>query len=149
MANEKDMKTDLASGGHDHHYDTATYEERRRMSAVEVQDAIRSGSVPAIHGRQEALDIARAGGWEADALIESLEKERLEQGEKRSVFDLEFSNPKHFTWLLVAFASMGGLLSGLGPYTDPFVLKTSANPYTLRFETSLLYLAPICSCRET
>ena len=32
---------------------------------------------------------------------------------KKGFFQVQFANPKHFTWLLVAFASMGGLLSGL------------------------------------
>ena len=95
------------------HYETATYAERRNMSTTEIQDAIRSGSVPTIRGTKEALDIAHAGGWEADALIESLEKDLQNAGTKKGILDLEFKNPKHFTWLLVAFASMGGLLSGL------------------------------------
>jgi MFS family permease len=38
-------------------------------------------------------------------------------GLERGFFQLEFSNPKHFTWLLVAFASMGGLLSGIDQST--------------------------------
>ncbi|EMC94422.1 hypothetical protein BAUCODRAFT_111295 [Baudoinia panamericana UAMH 10762] len=109
----KDDVTNLQQQEQHHQYEAATYDERRHMSAVEVQDAIRSGSVPSVRTRQEALDIAHAGGWEADALIESLEKERLEKGDSKSIFSLEFANPKHFTWLLVAFASMGGLLSGL------------------------------------
>jgi MFS family permease len=95
------------------HYEDATYEERRNMSIVEIQEAVRSGSVPHIASKKEALDIAQAGGWEADALIENLEKQVQDEGAKKSIFDLEFKNPKHFTWLLVAFASMGGLLSGL------------------------------------
>jgi hypothetical protein len=33
-------------------------------------------------------------------------------GLKQGFFQIQFANPKHFTWLLVAFASMGGLLSG-------------------------------------
>ncbi|CBX93038.1 similar to MFS sugar transporter [Plenodomus lingam JN3] len=59
----------------------------------------------------EQLEDAR--GWESENLVQDLEKE-LEQAEyKLGFFDLQFKNPKHFTWLLVAFASMGGLLSGL------------------------------------
>ncbi|KAF2118092.1 hypothetical protein BDV96DRAFT_610957 [Lophiotrema nucula] len=57
--------------------------------------------------------LENAGGWESDNLIHDLEKELETSGYKRGIFDLEFKNPKHFTWLLVAFASMGGLLSGL------------------------------------
>jgi hypothetical protein len=68
---------------------------------------------PGIHGEAEALAIANKGGWEIDALIDQMEKERLAQNAKQGIFDLNFKNPKHFTWLLVGFASMGGLLSGL------------------------------------
>ncbi|KAK4548329.1 hypothetical protein LTR36_010199 [Oleoguttula mirabilis] len=113
MSAEKDPQAPAGAGPHDHHYADATYDERRRMSAADVQDAVRSGSVPNVHTKQEAFAIAKAGGWEADALIESLEQQIRDAGDKKGLFDLEFANPKHFTWLLVAFASMGGLLSGL------------------------------------
>lgn len=62
---------------------------------------------------QEALQIAKQGGWEVDALINDLEEQRQLEGAKRGILDLEFKDPKIFTYLLVAFASMGGLLSGL------------------------------------
>lgn len=61
--------------------------------------------------KTEQLENAR--GWESDNLIHDLEKEYEQSGHKKGIFDIEFKNPKHFTWLLVAFASMGGLLSGL------------------------------------
>ncbi|CAO2651166.1 Nn.00g094630.m01.CDS01 [Neocucurbitaria sp. VM-36] len=61
--------------------------------------------------KTEQLEDAR--GWESENLIQDLEKELEQAGYKRGFFDLEFKNPKHFTWMLVAFASMGGLLSGL------------------------------------
>lgn len=113
---EKDGKA-LADAGQiqpeEHHYEDASYAARRNMSVSEIQDAVRSGSVPHIQNRQEALEIAKEGGWEADALIENLERQVQDEGAKKGIFDLEFKNPKHFTWLLVAFASMGGLLSGL------------------------------------
>lgn len=44
---------------------------------------------------------------------ESLEAQLANEGRKRGCLDIEFSNPRYFTFLLVAFASMGGLLSGL------------------------------------
>ncbi|KAI6799586.1 putative sugar transporter [Hortaea werneckii] len=113
MGAEKDSKNLAETSHQDNHHEMATYEERRGMSSAEAADAIRSGSVPTIHSKKEAIDIAKQGGWEADALIDELEKELQEMGDKKSIFDLEFNNPKHFTWLLVAFASMGGLLSGL------------------------------------
>jgi hypothetical protein len=54
-----------------------------------------------------------ARGWESENLIRELDAELEREGYKKGHFDLEFKNPKHFTWMLVAFASMGGLLSGL------------------------------------
>ncbi|KAF4343565.1 major facilitator superfamily transporter SP family major inositol transporter [Fusarium beomiforme] len=62
----------------------------------------------------EALEVARHGGREIDELIDDMERQLDESGGlKKGFFQLQFANPKHFTWLLVAFASMGGLLSGL------------------------------------
>jgi hypothetical protein len=61
--------------------------------------------------KTEQLEDAR--GWESENLIHEMEKELEQSGYKKGFFDLEFKNPKHFTWILVAFASMGGLLSGL------------------------------------
>ena len=111
MSEEQNDKA--MEAGHGQYVETSTFEQRRKMSTAEVEGAIRSGSVPQVRTQKEAIEIAHAGGWEADALIESLEKEIRDQGEKRGIFDLHFNNPKHFTWLLVGFASMGGLLSGL------------------------------------
>jgi hypothetical protein len=62
----------------------------------------------------EALEIARAGGQEVTGLIDDMEAQLAASGGlSRGYFQLTFKNPKHFTWLLVAFASMGGMLSGL------------------------------------
>ncbi|KAF5643495.1 myo-inositol transport ITR1 [Fusarium tjaetaba] len=62
----------------------------------------------------EALEVARHGGREIDDLIDDMERQLDEAGGlKKGFFQVQFANPKHFTWLLVAFASMGGLLSGL------------------------------------
>ena len=83
------------------------------LGEVEIAERIRQGSVPEIHGEAEALAIARKGGWEIEALMSQMEMERVAQNAKQGFFDLNFKNPKHFTWLLVGFASMGGLLSGL------------------------------------
>ncbi|KAF2860850.1 hypothetical protein K470DRAFT_216371 [Piedraia hortae CBS 480.64] len=94
-------------------YQTSSYADRRRLSAAEVQEAVRSGSVPSIANRQEAFAIANEGGWETDALIASLDQQLEHDPPKKSIFQLSFKNPKYFTWLIVAFASMGGLLSGL------------------------------------
>jgi hypothetical protein len=61
--------------------------------------------------KTEQLEDAR--GWESENLIQDLQKELEQAGHKKGFFDIEFKNPKHFTWALVTFASMGGLLSGL------------------------------------
>ncbi|RCI15934.1 hypothetical protein L249_2525 [Ophiocordyceps polyrhachis-furcata BCC 54312] len=51
---------------------------------------------------------------EAKSLIDEMESQLQAQGGlETSFFHLNFNQPRHFTWLLVAFASMGGLLSGL------------------------------------
>lgn len=116
MSTQKDSKASEAehtSNVEHANIEHANAEERRRMSAGEITAAIRAGSLPHVHTAKEALELAHAGGWEADAVIEELEKELQARNIKKGFFDLEFSNPKHFTWLLVAFASMGGLLSGL------------------------------------
>lgn len=47
-----------------------------------------------------------------EAVLAHLE-EQVQAGPKSRGFQLSFSNPAHFTYVLVAFASMGGLLSGL------------------------------------
>lgn len=87
--------------------------ERRMMSNQAIDDAVRSGSVPQIKGEREAIEIAKEGGWEVDALIQQMENELAANPTKEGMLDISFKNPKHFTFLLVAFASMGGLLSGL------------------------------------
>ncbi|KAJ4117483.1 fructose symporter [Fusarium equiseti] len=62
----------------------------------------------------EALEVAKHGGREVDDLISDMERQLEEAGGlETGFFQVQFKNPKHFTWLLVAFASMGGLLSGL------------------------------------
>ncbi|CEI61654.1 hypothetical protein FVEN_g2721 [Fusarium venenatum] len=62
----------------------------------------------------EALEVAGRGGREIDDLIDDMERQLDEAGGlETGFFQVQFANPKHFTWLLVAFASMGGLLSGL------------------------------------
>lgn len=93
--------------------DTDVEKSKNPLSQTEITERVRQGSVPDIHGEADALAIARKGGWEIEALITQMEMERVEENRKQGFFDLNFKNPKHFTWLLVGFASMGGLLSGL------------------------------------
>ena len=70
----------------------------RKMSKTEIEDAVRSGSVPTIKGgEKEALEIAKAGGWEVDALMVEMENELQRNPKKKSMFDISFNNPKNFT----------------------------------------------------
>lgn len=85
----------------------------RRPTIAEIEQRVREGSVPQVRGEFEALQIAKEGGWEIEALILDMEAQDNASGKKKSVFQIHYKNPKHFTWMLVAFASMGGLLSGL------------------------------------
>ncbi|KAI5266188.1 putative sugar transporter [Aureobasidium subglaciale] len=90
-----------------------SYQDRRDMTKDQMEDAVRSGSVPHVN-TSEAVDIAKQGGWEVDALMTEMQNEIDAQGgDHNGHFDLEFANPKYFTYLIVAFASMGGMLSGL------------------------------------
>ncbi|KFX89388.1 hypothetical protein O988_08646 [Pseudogymnoascus sp. VKM F-3808] len=51
---------------------------------------------------------------EVQAFIEQMENEIVAAGsQKAGMFDFTYEDPKHFTWLIVVFASMGGLLFGL------------------------------------
>lgn len=61
----------------------------------------------------EAMRVAKEGGVEIDEEIELLEIELRENPIPKSFFApvINFKDPAHFTWLLVGFASMGGLLS--------------------------------------
>ncbi|KAF3760930.1 general substrate transporter [Cryphonectria parasitica EP155] len=63
---------------------------------------------------RQAMAVANAGGYEIDAFIGEMETElEASGGLKTGFFHLQFKDPRHFTWVIVAFASMGGLLSGL------------------------------------
>jgi hypothetical protein len=87
--------------------DTRMVEE---VSHKEIQPA-----PPADYSAPKAKteQMENAHGWESENLIHDLEKELEQTGYKKGLFDLEFKDPKHFTYMLVIFASMGGLLSGL------------------------------------
>jgi len=88
-------------------------EKGRRLTVPEIEERVRAGSVPQVRGEFEALQIAKGGGWEIDALMIEMEQKVAASGGKKGLFEVDFKEPRHFTWLLVAFASMGGLLSGL------------------------------------
>ncbi|KAL7932519.1 general substrate transporter [Trichoderma chlorosporum] len=62
------------------------------------------------------VDFASAApdAQDVNAFIDDMESQLAASGGlKTGFFQVQFSDPRHFTWLLVAFASMGGLLSGL------------------------------------
>ncbi|PFH55124.1 hypothetical protein XA68_10652 [Ophiocordyceps unilateralis] len=60
----------------------------------------------------QTVEVAHAS--EVNALIDDMERQLdASGGLETGIFHLRFTHPRHFTWLLVAFASMGGLLSGL------------------------------------
>jgi hypothetical protein len=83
--------------------------ETSSLSRAEISTAPPPYNAP----KAKAEQLENARGWESENLIHDLEKELERSNYKRGIFDLEFKNPKHFTWVLVSFASMGGLLSGL------------------------------------
>ena len=88
-------------------------QKARRLTIPEIEQRVREGSVPQVKGEFEALQIAKEGGWEIEALILEMEAQDKADPAKKSFFQIQYKDPKHFTWFLVAFASMGGLLSGL------------------------------------
>ena len=92
--------------------DYSALEKRRGLSVAEIEENVRTGSVPVINGELEAFEIAKSGGWEVDALMAQMEMKVAAENKKKGLFEINFS-PRHFTFLLVGFASMGGLLSGL------------------------------------
>jgi hypothetical protein len=81
-------------------------------SQIEDQDIVK---LDHLLSEKEALELAQHGGGEQiDALISDMEAQlEAEGGLKTGFFHLKFNDPRHFTWVIVAFASMGGLLSGL------------------------------------
>ncbi|TPX08055.1 uncharacterized protein E0L32_010255 [Thyridium curvatum] len=86
---------------------------RSKRTQAQLEHPVKSDKMPPMD-ENSAFAVAQAGGWEIDALIDEMEQQvEATGGMRKSLLDLEFKNPKHFTWVIVAFASMGGLLSGL------------------------------------
>ncbi|ROV98137.1 hypothetical protein VPNG_08588 [Cytospora leucostoma] len=86
---------------------------KKKLQEAQVENPIRAEKIPAMDETQ-ALAVSQAGGYEIDALINEMEAElEAAGGLKTGFFHLKFNDPRHFTWVIVAFASMGGLLSGL------------------------------------
>lgn len=85
----------------------------RKLQEAQIENPVRADKIPAMN-EQQALAAAAAGGYEIDAFIAEMEAElEAAGGLKTGFFQLKFSDPRYFTWVIVAFASMGGLLSGL------------------------------------
>ncbi|KAJ4418330.1 hypothetical protein N0V82_005611 [Gnomoniopsis sp. IMI 355080] len=85
----------------------------KKLQEAQVENPVRPDGIPAMDEKQ-ALAAAAAGGYEIDAFINEMEAElEAAGGLKTGFFQLKFSDPRYFTWVIVAFASMGGLLSGL------------------------------------
>ena len=70
-------------------------------------------SLPVAHSEEEALRIAKEEHEVADHFIIQMEQELEATGQKKSFMQISFKNPKHFTWVMIAVASMGGMLFGL------------------------------------
>ncbi|ORY59178.1 and other transporter-domain-containing protein [Pseudomassariella vexata] len=86
---------------------------RQYSKRVEDQVEHQAATLPPLK-EKDAVAIAAAGGYVVDDLINDMEQQLAAAGGMRKSFwDLEFKDPRHFTWVIVAFASMGGLLSGL------------------------------------
>jgi sugar porter (SP) family MFS transporter len=88
----------------------------------------------------EAMKIAKEDHATIDAEIAELEAELEANPIAKSWLSpvITFKDPRHFTWLLVAFASMGGLLSGIDQS-----LISGANlymPKSLHLDTSQVSL---------
>ncbi|KUI55359.1 Inositol transporter 1 [Cytospora mali] len=85
----------------------------KKLQEAQVENPVRAENIPAMDEAQ-ALAVAQAGGYEIHALINEMEAElEAAGGLETGFFHLKFDDPRHFTWVIVAFASMGGLLSGL------------------------------------
>lgn len=111
MSTEKDFVSDESKNQALHpqdasvsHYEPTQHAPARNQSTVSrrMSEAV-------------AIKLAAEGSAEIDEEIAELEAE-LEANPVKSSFNIpnvKFNDPRHFTWLLVAFASMGGMLSGL------------------------------------
>jgi Na+/melibiose symporter-like transporter len=72
------------------------------------------GTIPVVGSEADALRIAKEQRWQADRFIEAMEQELEQAGSNNGKLGgVTFKNPKHFTWAMVIFASMGGMLFGL------------------------------------
>ncbi|KAH6644912.1 hypothetical protein BKA67DRAFT_664770 [Truncatella angustata] len=72
-----------------------------------------SSTLPGLK-EKDAIAVSQANNRVVDSVIFEMEQELAAAGGlSKGFFDLQFKDPRHFTWIIVLFASMGGLLSGL------------------------------------
>ncbi|KAK9428185.1 hypothetical protein V1505DRAFT_377777 [Lipomyces doorenjongii] len=72
-------------------------------------------NVEAAKADANMLEYREGADWNVDAELELMEIQLAEADKIKPWLSIEvnFTKPEYFTWLLVVFASMGGLLSGL------------------------------------
>ncbi|KAI9726865.1 MAG: hypothetical protein M1834_001473 [Cirrosporium novae-zelandiae] len=87
-------------------------EDSHRKQSVEHEEVHVLKKLAGINGEEAAMQIAESNGWQLDAEIAQME-EQLKELPPLSKFAISFKNPIYFTYLLTAFASMGGFLSGI------------------------------------
>lgn len=85
------------------HLDSLSHELIDNLDATKESELLEKIKVDR---RQEVLDFVH--GLEAE-----LEQSDATRSRRFYSYQLSFKNPKHFTWAMAAFASMGGLLFGL------------------------------------
>ncbi len=71
------------------------------------------GPATAVTGEEEAFRAIKDQHGQVDQFIEKMEQELELSGQRKRFAGIAFKNPKHFTWVMVVFASMGGMLFGL------------------------------------
>lgn len=91
--------------------------EKEASTSGEISKSSQMGDEDQVDNQVEDIDTVNLYGVtrvEVEDFIEEMENEVVAAGpQKAGMFDFTYEDPKHFTWLIVAFASMGGLLFGL------------------------------------
>src|SRR3569833_1304218 len=88
-------------------------EKGSRLTVPEIEERVRAGSVPQVRGEFEALQIAKGGGWEIDAMMIEKEQKVDVCGGLFGLFVVVFFVFLFFSWFLFVFVFLGGLFFGL------------------------------------
>jgi hypothetical protein len=80
---EKDSKADSRTENVEYNEGSSSSVSSQLKHGDDIQMAVRSGSTAHVTNTAQAIDIAKDGGWEADALIKELEDE-LERTTRRA-----------------------------------------------------------------